>query len=350
MPRETIPEITLYGVIDSDYGVGPAQFRDDLLALGKVDTLRLRINSPGGSVFDSFAIYNLLKSSPAKVIVTVDGVAASGASIVAMAGDTIEMAQGAFMMIHSPVNLEYGDADAMRQMAELLDKVTAQLVDTYAKRTKQPVAKIAEMLQTDTWLTPFEAIELGFADRSVDTPAIAASADLRRFKNVPKSLLTDPQNQGENPVANTPATNPESIPAPAATQTTTAGPQAASYAELKAGLPGADAEFICSQLAAAATLPVAQTAWMAEQARRLEAANQAAAAAQNAASNKPKGVQPLGQGKADGDNAASGDPIAEWDKLVAANMGRGMKKADAVRAAVHSNPELHNEYIAAYNR
>ena len=131
------------------FGVNAKQFIGDLKAID-AKTIKLAINSPGGSVFDALAMYNALRQHPANVEVTVLGVAASAASLVAMAGDTIVMPENAFMMIHNPLNFAYGNADELREMADVLDKIGASLVATYANRTGLPEDEIKALITTIT--------------------------------------------------------------------------------------------------------------------------------------------------------------------------------------------------------
>ena len=136
-------------------------------------------------------------------------------------------------------------------------------------------------------------------------------------------------------------------PTPPADQPTD-DPRPAAYADLKAALPGADAGFLCTQMEANATVAQAQTAWMAEQNSRLEAANKAADDAKGKLAAKESGVPPLG-GRQTGDSEPAGDPIAKFDGLVNAKIAAGVKRGKAVSAVIAENPELHEEYLAAYN-
>lgn len=150
------------------YGDGftSKRFDADLKALGDVAEILVRINSPGGAVWDGLAIFNALKDHPARVEVVVEGVAASIASVIAMSGDTIRMGEGAMMMIHNPWTVAIGDADDMRGVAEMLDKVGESLLDVYEKRTGLARAEIRTMLDVETWLTATEAVAKGFADEA----------------------------------------------------------------------------------------------------------------------------------------------------------------------------------------
>jgi len=186
-------EIWLYDVVGEGFfgGMSAKTFNDELNKLGKVDTINLRINSPGGSVFDGVAIYNTLKRHPARLEVDVDGIAASIASVIAMAGDEIRIAANAMMMIHDPYGMSMGNSDEMRKTADLLDQIKGTIVDTYAKRTGETDSTIAAMMSNETWMTADEARRYGFADTVTEEQRIAASYDFdfSKFKHPPKMLL-----------------------------------------------------------------------------------------------------------------------------------------------------------------
>lgn len=120
-------EISIYEEIGG-FGITAKKFAEDLKALGDVSHIDLRIHSPGGDVFEGIAIYNLLRNHPAEITVYIDGVAASMASVVAMAGDRVVMPENAMMMIHKPWGISGGNAGDMRDYADLLDKVETVLV------------------------------------------------------------------------------------------------------------------------------------------------------------------------------------------------------------------------------
>ena len=157
-----------------------------------VDVIDLHINSPGGSVFDGQAIYNLLRSHRATVHVYIDGLAASIASVIAMAGDTVTMPRNAMMMIHDPSGYARGTSKDMRKTAEALDKVKKTIVAAYRDKTSLADETLAEMMSEETWMTAEEAMDLGFADRMAEPVDISACADfgmLDRYENVPLGLL-----------------------------------------------------------------------------------------------------------------------------------------------------------------
>ena len=184
-------EIWLYDQVGADPwfgGISAKSFADELNKLGKVDVVNLRINSPGGSVFDGLAIYNTLARHPARIEVDVDGVAASIASVIAMAGDEIRMAGNATMMIHDPYGMSAGSAEDMRKTADLLDQIKGQIVDTYANRTGKASATIADMMGSETWMTASEARQHGFSDATTEDKRVAAcyGSMLWNFKHPPQ--------------------------------------------------------------------------------------------------------------------------------------------------------------------
>ena len=189
--KDGVGEIFIYDDIGSGFfsdGVTPKSFADDLKDLGAVRTLNIFINSPGGSVFDGVSIYNQLKRHSARKNVFIDGIAASIASVIAMAGDEISIASNGFMMIHEPWSCACGNASDMRRTAGQLDKINDSIIDTYAERTPTPENVIAEMMAAETWMNAEEAVEHGFADKITEEVAIAAKFDLGQFQNVPEDV------------------------------------------------------------------------------------------------------------------------------------------------------------------
>lgn len=195
-------ELLLYGVISSTSWWGdeitPKQFKTELDALGDVNELSVFINSDGGDVFAGQAIHSMLKRHTAKVTVYIDGLAASIASVIAMAGDTIIMPRNAMMMVHNPWTIAMGNAGDFRKMADDLDQARESMVVTYESKTGLPRDKIIELLDAETWMTADEAVNLGFADELEKNKTLAASLDgtilslnsqdfdLSKFKNPPK--------------------------------------------------------------------------------------------------------------------------------------------------------------------
>ncbi|HEY4378960.1 MAG TPA: head maturation protease, ClpP-related [Acidobacteriaceae bacterium] len=187
--------LDIYGNIGASFwddGVSVADIAAQLSAARGVSGVTVRINSPGGNCFDGVAIYNLLKSFPAPVTTIVDGLAASAASLIAMAGDTVRMGRGTMLMIHPAMIMAYGDSAEMRSAADILDKVTGQMAEIYAAKTKKSTDDLTAMMYAETWMSADDAVEGGFADEVAqedgDPLGIAANYDLSVFAKVPESL------------------------------------------------------------------------------------------------------------------------------------------------------------------
>jgi len=181
-------EVWLYGAIGLGLGVAPVQLARDLRAI-QADRITLYINSPGGWVDDGTAIYNLLRRETRPVDIIVDGLAASIASVIAMAGDTVTIADGAFLMIHRAWALVLGNANDLDDAARLLRKFDDAIVDIYARRTGQDAKAINKWMDAETWFTAQEAVDAGFADRVGTTAQGDAEAfDLSLYTNVPADL------------------------------------------------------------------------------------------------------------------------------------------------------------------
>lgn len=185
-------EIYLYGIIGDSWfgdGITASQFAKDLKALGAVDAIDLRINSDGGSVTHAESIYTHLVEHKARVTTHIDGIAASAASYIAMAGDEILIADGGFVMIHEARSIDYGTAEDFRRMADLLDKTNDRIVAKYKARTKNEDKQLRAWMAEEKWFVGPEAVEHGFADRVVENLKIAACiSDPSRFRNLPAAL------------------------------------------------------------------------------------------------------------------------------------------------------------------
>lgn len=191
-------EIVIFDEIGESFfseGVTAKTVKDQLEGFGDVDTITVRINSPGGAVFDGLAIYNLLAQSPAKIIVEIDGLAASAASVIAMAGDEIRMAENALMMVHAASGFVMGDADDMREQADLLDKITANLIDIYVSRSGKDRKAIAALVSAETWMTAEEALAEGLITDITADKDIAAKA-VSWLRNQGKPLPNPPVHVG----------------------------------------------------------------------------------------------------------------------------------------------------------
>lgn len=194
--RETGAELSIYDEIGT-YGVSAKAFIAEIGKLEAGTDLELRINSPGGSVFDAVAIYNALKRHDGSVTVTIDGIAASASSYVAMAGDEIVMPENAFLMIHDPSGLAMGTAGDMRDMAEALDKIAGSLIKGYAAKSGKSDDEIASLMAAETWFDAAEAVGAGFADRIAEPVRIAARFDIASFRNAPPLLVEAVQDEPE---------------------------------------------------------------------------------------------------------------------------------------------------------
>lgn len=164
-------EILIYGPIDDWDGVSASAFVRELRAI-TASAIDLHINSPGGLVFDAIAIHAALKNHAATVDVYVDGLAASAASFVAMAGDTVTVEKPAKLMIHDANGLVLGNAADMRQMADLLDELSDTIAGIYADRAGGSVASWRDAMRAETWYSAADAVAAGLADKVAnDTPA-----------------------------------------------------------------------------------------------------------------------------------------------------------------------------------
>ena len=194
--QSTGAEVVIYDEIGA-YGISAKGFLAELGALPDGTPLALRLNSPGGSVFDAVAIYNAIKRRSGMVTVWIDGIAASAASYIAMAGDEIVMPENAFLMIHDPAGVVMGTAIDMRAMAEALDKIKGSLLQGYAAKSGRPQEEIAPLMAAETWLDAKDALDLGFADRIAEPVRIAARFDVGRFRNAPPALAKPVVDAGE---------------------------------------------------------------------------------------------------------------------------------------------------------
>jgi ATP-dependent Clp protease, protease subunit len=185
-------EVWIYEDIGEGWfgGLSAKRFADELKQIGQVDVINVRINSAGGDVFDAFAIYNTLVRNPASIEIDIDGMALSAASLIAMAGDKIRMADNAMFMIHDPWSMSAGNADQMRSMADTLDQTKENLVSTYTKRSKLDDQTVSTMMSEETWLRASQAKELGFVDEVTTGMEIAAHCDVNRFKNIPREFVS----------------------------------------------------------------------------------------------------------------------------------------------------------------
>lgn len=195
---DTKGELYLYGDI-SDYSwsgdeITPKQFKSDLDSLGDITQLDIYINSPGGDVFAGQAIYTMLNRHKAYKTVYIDGLAASIASVVAMAGDKVVMPKNAMMMIHKAWSIMMGNSTDMRKIADDMDKMEESIVAVYQAKTGLETDKINEIMAAETWLTAEDALSYGFIDeieKAVNMAAKVKDTDLSKYKNSPRFIFEE---------------------------------------------------------------------------------------------------------------------------------------------------------------
>jgi ATP-dependent Clp endopeptidase proteolytic subunit ClpP len=166
-------EISIYDEI----GFGGTSAKDFVADVRKLkgQHIHLRINSVGGSVIEGAAIYNALRRHKGGLTVHVDGLAASMASVIAMAGEEVLIADNAMMMVHNPWSMAMGDADDLRKEADVLDKLKGTLVNAYVRKTGRERAEIENLMDEETWMDAVQAVDFGFADDIEEGIEVAAS-------------------------------------------------------------------------------------------------------------------------------------------------------------------------------
>ena len=182
-------ELSLYDEIGS-FGIGAKEFIAELKE-HKDQHIHLRINSPGGEIVEGSAIYNALTRHKGGLTVHIDALAASMASVIAMSGDPVYMADNALLMIHNPWTLAAGEAKDLRKQADLLDTMKSNLIRAYQKKSGMEEKAIAKLMDEETWLDAVEAVALGFVDAIEDgIPAAASAKEMRaRFDNFAKAKM-----------------------------------------------------------------------------------------------------------------------------------------------------------------
>ena len=191
-------EIVSYQWDDSD--TTASSFKKELDGLGDVSAINLYINSPGGSVFEGVAIHNMLKRHKASVTVHVDALAASIASVIAMAGDKVVMPKNSMLMIHNPWTFAIGNAAELRKAADDLDRIGGSAFQTYIQKAGNKLSedKLQEMLDAETWLSADEAYNFGLCDTVEEENQMAASVSkemFAKYKNVPKQIVNQQEKQ-----------------------------------------------------------------------------------------------------------------------------------------------------------
>jgi ATP-dependent protease ClpP protease subunit len=177
-------ELNLNGVVGEDFGVGLVQF-----ALREGGPINIQLNSGGGSAWEGVAIYSALAAHPDDVSVEIIGIAASAASLLAMAGRTIKMRTGSLMMIHDPALLTVGNTEDHRKSMDILEKTSDSYARIYAGRSGLPTARIRKMMADETWFSPDEAVRAGFATATEKREAAPfASFDYSKYSKTEKAF------------------------------------------------------------------------------------------------------------------------------------------------------------------
>jgi ATP-dependent protease ClpP protease subunit len=198
--QNTTLELLVYDQIGEDYwsggGVTAKSVAQAIKDAGVFDRISVRVNSPGGSAFEGVAIYNLLRAQAKPIDVYVDGLAASAASVIAMAGDTIYVGLGAMIMVHNAATFAYGDGPLLRQVADTLDNISLTIGGIYVAKTGQSVEEIKTLMDAETWMGAQDAVDKGFATKlmnqdeetTTQARALVNSFNLRHCKHVPDSI------------------------------------------------------------------------------------------------------------------------------------------------------------------
>lgn len=177
---EDAATIWLYDVIGADAwgGVDAARFAQDVAAV-QAPVIHLRINSPGGDVFDARAMATALRAHPARVVAHIDGLAASAASYVALAADEVAISEGAFLMIHNAWGVVLGNRHDLLEMALTLEKIDASIAADYQRKSGQDLATVQGWMDAETWFTAQQALEAGLVDRIASGASQSATTQQR---------------------------------------------------------------------------------------------------------------------------------------------------------------------------
>lgn len=194
-------EILIHDIIGCD-DCDAKKFIQDLKGLGNVTHIHLRINSPGGSILDGTAIYNALLGHGARITAEVEGIAASQASVIAMAADKIEMPENAFMMIHNAYVCTCGDSEALRRDAELLEKMNKNAIKAYQRHSFKTDDELAQMMNDETWMGGMDALENGFIEECTEAREIKNEINLSNLKPPERVFAMLGTKEPQNPFPN----------------------------------------------------------------------------------------------------------------------------------------------------
>ena len=190
-------DLYLYSEIDSwgdgEYAHSAKSFKNELDALGDIGTLNIYINSPGGDVFEGVSIANMLKRKKCVKNIYIDGLAASIASVIAMAGDNVIMPSNSMMMIHNAWTFTQGNANDLRKMADDLEKMDSSIRQSYLDKSNGKIDEetLIDLMNKESWLSADECLEYGLCDEIVEANKMVAKLDpklFKNYKNVPENL------------------------------------------------------------------------------------------------------------------------------------------------------------------
>jgi len=187
-------EVFIFDILGYPFNDINAMVRD--IASIKSDNITMRLNTPGGDIIDTFALYQAFKNHPAKITVKVEALAASAGSVLMMAGDDIQAYSSSLIMIHNAWTFAAGNQYDFGEIADLLGKIDNNILEAYRARTKTGKHDLVDMMKAETWMTAKEAKEKGFIDTIIETGTSAkTSFDLSMFANVPDEFKVKAQNQ-----------------------------------------------------------------------------------------------------------------------------------------------------------
>jgi len=196
---EDAVDVLLYDYIGWPYNEANEFVR--MLSSLKQNKITIRINSPGGDVFDANAIYNAIKDHPSKPITRIESLAASAASYIAMAGHKKQAYKNTMMMIHEPMTGMWGNQYELREIADVLQQISEQMIDMYADNTNVGKRELKDMLKAETWMTAKVMKEKGFIDTIIEAgKGSKASFDLSIFNNLPNEYRNEKQEPTEREI------------------------------------------------------------------------------------------------------------------------------------------------------
>ena len=187
--NEAEATLYIYDVISTEWGVSASMVIEAIAQAADAPVLNIRINSPGGDVFEARAIIEAIKRFGGKTIAHIDSLAASAATSIASAADEVLIAEGAFYMIHNASGMVFGDKTAMRETADLLEKVEGSIIADYTSKTGKDAQQIIDWMDAETWFSASEAIANGFVDALAPTAKVKNTWNLAAYGKAPTALL-----------------------------------------------------------------------------------------------------------------------------------------------------------------